>query len=84
MGTIRAAVGVFLLSTAPCATISADDDRKLLGVLLEQERARSRPWQTTSTVNCGQRGIEHDLSLEQSRVNALGVGAAAAAGGAYR
>ncbi len=71
MGTIRAAVGVFLLSTALCATISADDDRKLLGVLLEQERRPQSP--LANDINRQlrtARGIEHDLSLEQSRVNA--------------
>jgi hypothetical protein len=71
LGTIRAAIGVFLLSTALCAPAAADDDRRLLGVLLEQEQRPQSP--LASDINRQlrtARGIEHDLSLEQSRVNA--------------
>ena len=71
MGTIRTAVGALLVSTALCAIASAEDDRKLLGVLLEQERRPQSP--LANDINRQlrtARGIEHDLSLEQSRVNA--------------
>jgi hypothetical protein len=71
LGTLRTAVGVLLLSTALCATAFADNDRELLGVLLEQDR---RPRSTLANDINRQlrtaRGIEHELSLEQSRVNA--------------
>ena len=71
MGTIRTAVGALLVSTALCAIASAEDDRKLLGVLLEQERRPQSP--LANDINRQlrtARGIEHELSLEQSRVNA--------------
>jgi hypothetical protein len=71
LGTIRTAVGALLFSTALCAIAAADDDRKLLGVLLEQERGPQSP--LTNDINRQlrtARSIEHDLSLEQSRVNA--------------
>jgi hypothetical protein len=71
LGIIRTAVGVLLLSTALSATAFADNDRELLGVLLEQDR---RPRSTLANDINRQlrtaRGIEHELSLEQSRVNA--------------
>ena len=71
MGTIRTAVGALLVSTALCAIASAEDDRKLLGVLLEQERRPQSP--LANDINRQlrtARGIGHELSLEQSRVNA--------------
>jgi hypothetical protein len=71
LGTIRTAVGALLVSTALCAIASAEDDRKLLGVLLEQERRPQSP--LANDINRQlrtARGIGHELSLEQSRVNA--------------
>jgi hypothetical protein len=71
LGTIRAAISVFLLSTALCATAAAEDDRELLGVILEEERRPRSP--LTDDIDRrlrAARGIEHELSLEQSRVNA--------------
>lgn len=71
MATIRAAVGALLLSIALCAPASAQDDRELLGVILEQERRpRSALADDIDRQLRTERGIEHELSLEQSRVNA--------------
>jgi hypothetical protein len=70
LGTIRTAVGALFFSTALCAIAAADDDRKLLGVLLEQEGPQSPLTNDINRQLRTARGIEHDLSLEQSRVNA--------------
>lgn len=71
MATIRTAIGALLLSVALCATAFAQD-RELLGVILEEEpRLRSPLAQDIDRrLRDAARGIEHELSLEQSRTNA--------------
>lgn len=70
MATIRTAIGTWLVSVALCATAVAQD-RELLGVILEEEpRLRSPLAQDIDRQLRTARGIEHELSLEQSRVNA--------------
>lgn len=71
MAIIRAAACALLLGTALCPPASAQSDRELLGVILEQDRRTRSPLATDidRQLRTG-RGIEHELSLEQSRVNA--------------
>jgi hypothetical protein len=71
LAAIRATFGALLLGSALCATAAAEDDRELLGVILQQEPRLSSP--LASDINRQlrtARGIEHELNLEQSRVNA--------------
>jgi hypothetical protein len=70
LATIRAALGALLLGIALGAPAAAQD-RELLGVILEQERRTRSPLAADidRQLRTG-RGIEHELSLEQSRVNA--------------
>jgi hypothetical protein len=71
LAAIRAAVGALLLGIALCAPASAEDDRKLLGVILEQERRTRSPLAADIDRQLRTaRGIEHELNLEQSRINA--------------
>jgi hypothetical protein len=68
---IRAALGALLLNIALGTPASAQDDRELLGVILQQERRTRSP--LAADINRQlrtERRIEHELSLEQSRVNA--------------
>ena len=68
---MRAAVGALLLGIALCAPAAADDDRELLGVILQQERRTPSPLAADIDRQLRtERRIEHELSLEQSRVNA--------------
>jgi hypothetical protein len=71
LAIIRAAACALLLGTALCPPASAQSDRELLGVILEQDRRTRSPLATDidRQLRTG-RGIEHELSLEQSRVNA--------------
>ena len=71
MAAIRVTFGALLLGSALCATAAAEDDRELLGVILQQEPRLSSPLATdiNRQLRTG-RGIEHELNLEQSRVNA--------------
>jgi hypothetical protein len=71
LAIIRAALGALLLGIALCTPASAQDDRELLGVILQQERRTRSPLAAdiNRQLRTG-RGIEHELSLEQSRVNA--------------
>ena len=70
LATIRTAIGALLLTLVSCAT-AFGQDRELLGVILEEERrARSPLAQDIDRQLRTGRGIEHELSLEQSRVNA--------------
>jgi hypothetical protein len=71
LAAIRAAVGALLLGIALCPPASAQEDRELLGVILQQERRTRSPLAADIDrhLRTG-RGIEHELSLEQSRVNA--------------
>ena len=71
MAAIRTVIGTLLLSVALCATTLAQE-REGLGLRLDQDEPRlssplardiDRQLRTA-------RGIEHELSLEQSRVNA--------------
>ena len=71
MAAIRATFGALLLGSALGATAAAEDDRELLGVILQQEPRLSAPLAAdiNRQLRTG-RGIEHELNLEQSRVNA--------------
>ena len=71
VATIRAAVGALLLGIALCTPASAQSDRELLGAILQQEqRTRSPLAADIDRQLRTERRIEHELSLEQSRVNA--------------
>lgn len=71
VASIRAALGAVLLGIALCTPASAQSDRELLGVILEQERRTRSPLATDIDRQLRtERRIEHELSLEQSRVNA--------------
>jgi hypothetical protein len=71
LAAIRVTFGALLLGSALCATVAAEDDRELLGVILQQEPRLSSPLAAdiNRQLRTG-RGIEHELNLEQSRVNA--------------
>jgi hypothetical protein len=71
LAIIRTVIGALLISVAACATAFAEDNRELLGVILQEERGPRSP--LTDDIDRRlrtERGIEHELSLEQSRVNA--------------
>jgi hypothetical protein len=71
VATIRAAVAAVLLGIALCTPASAQSDRELLGVIVEQERRTRSPLAADIDRQLRtERRIEHELSLEQSRVNA--------------
>ena len=71
MATIRAAVGALLLGIALWTPAAAQSDRELLGAILQQEqRTRSPLAADIDRQLRTERRIEHELSLEQSRVNA--------------
>lgn len=72
LATIGAAVGALLLGMAVCAPAFAQSDRELLGVILQQERRTRSPLAADIDRQLlrKERRIEHELSLEQSRVNA--------------
>jgi hypothetical protein len=68
---IRAAASALLLGSIALGAPATAQDRELLGVILEQERRTRSPLAADidRQLRTG-RGIEHELSLEQSRVNA--------------
>ena len=71
MAIIRAAVGALLAGIALCMPASAQDDRELLGAILQQERRTRSPLAADIDRQLRtERRIEHELSLEQRRVNA--------------
>ena len=71
VATIRAAVGALLLGIALCTPAATQSDRELLGAILQQEqRTRSPLAADIDRQLRTERRIEHELSLEQSRVNA--------------
>jgi hypothetical protein len=71
VATIRAAVGALLLGIALWTPAAAQSDRELLGAILQQEqRTRSPLAADIDRQLRTERRIEHELSLEQSRVNA--------------
>ena len=64
LAAMRTVIGTLLLSVALCATAVAQE-REALGPRLSSPLARDIDRQLRTA-----RGIEHELSLEQSRVNA--------------
>ena len=71
VATIRAAVGALLLGIALWTPAAAQSDCELLGAILQQEqRTRSPLAADIDRQLRTERRIEHELSLEQSRVNA--------------
>ena len=75
LAAIRAALGGLLLSVALCTPAPAQSDRELLGAILQQERQQERRTRSPLAADIDrqlrtERRIEHELSLEQSRVNA--------------
>ena len=71
VATIRAAVGALLLGIALWTPAAAQSDRELLGAILQQEQRTHSPLAADIDRQLRtERRIEHELSLEQSRVNA--------------
>ena len=72
LATTGAAVGALLLGMAVCAPPFAQTDREHLGANLQHERRTRSPLAADIDRQLlrKERRIEHELSLEQSRVNA--------------